>query len=440
MACFGLGGAAQQPAMGGEFSTRPDASSACDLLGQAFGFLGSLLQNDWAEKQLDSKEKALRQQAIAHHLDGGRKARGGTRTCLMLTLVWANFLGGCPDRERAQVMDMLFDEKTGLGFNIARYNIGGGHSALIDTQYKDPPKSFLALPGYKPSEAGGYDWSADANQRRILLEARARGADVFEAFSYSAPWWMTVSGSVAGAYAWGQENLKRQYYAQFADYLAEVVRRFKEDPAMGHVEFQTLEPFNEPVEGWWIRGGRQEGCNFRAESMAEVVKQCARALEAKGMGAVKVAGVDAWVDNTPGPLEKFDEDAKRALHQINVHSYFKREPWQGDNVGERKRAEARRAVRQLADRLGKKVWQTEWGPMGFKITSELDIALRMARDITADVNQMHAAAWMYWQALEQPNGGFWGLLFADFTYDKPLSVTTMKQYHVLMNFTRNVPS
>jgi len=42
------------------------------------------------------------------------------------SLCWfANIVGGFPDPLRDQLMDLLFDHKTGLGIEICRYNIGG---------------------------------------------------------------------------------------------------------------------------------------------------------------------------------------------------------------------------------------------------------------------------------------------------------------------------
>ena len=46
---------------------------------------------------------------------------------------------------------------------------------------------------------GTWNWEADAAQRWMLLAACDRGATLFEAFSNSPPYWMTVSGRASGA-------------------------------------------------------------------------------------------------------------------------------------------------------------------------------------------------------------------------------------------------
>ena len=107
---------------------------------------------------------------------------------------WANFLGRRPKEDQDQIMDLFFGQPINrsntagppppesLHFNIARYNIGGGADTSVDTHLKNLPGAFLAIPGYKSSSTGGYDWSADGAQRAILV-----GADRFEAFSNSPP-------------------------------------------------------------------------------------------------------------------------------------------------------------------------------------------------------------------------------------------------------------
>ena len=80
---------------------------------------------------------------------------------------------------------------------------------------------------------------------------------VFEAFSNSAPWWMTKSGCVAGYTNAGQDNLKEDYYEDFARYLVEVCKHYRDEYG---IEFKTLEPFNEALTSYWGCSGGQEGC------------------------------------------------------------------------------------------------------------------------------------------------------------------------------------
>lgn len=74
--------------------------------------------------------------------------------------------------------------------------------------------------------SGDWDWDADAGQVWVLLAARARGARVFEAFSNSPPFWMTVSGRASGNTLPFLGNLRPEREAQFVEYLVAVLGWF----------------------------------------------------------------------------------------------------------------------------------------------------------------------------------------------------------------------
>ena len=76
--------------------------------------------------------------------------------------------------------------------------------------------------------SGEWDWDVDANQRWMLLAARQRGACIFEAFSNTPPYWMTVSGRSSGNIFPWLDNLQPEYYDQFVHYLTEVVRWYRD--------------------------------------------------------------------------------------------------------------------------------------------------------------------------------------------------------------------
>ncbi|CAI5972175.1 unnamed protein product [Closterium sp. NIES-64] len=173
-----------------------------------------------------------------------------------------NYIGGFPQAAMDPLLDLMF-LPSGLNLNIVRFNIGGGSVPLYSPQlYTDSSMRWRAMPGYWPAQAAGFNWTADSRQQAVLLGAKARGVNVFEAFSNSPPWWMTASKDVAGGKKAFQTNLLRKHEGRFARYLVEVVERFRTDPALGNIEFDTLEPFNEALEGYWIKGMGQEGCNF----------------------------------------------------------------------------------------------------------------------------------------------------------------------------------
>ena len=128
---------------------------------------------------------------------------------------WVNVIGGFPEPYRSDYINKIFDLVQGLGLTVVRYNIGGGEA---------PSKRSLHLresvPGFEPSP-GHWDWNADFNQRWVLFAAIQKGADKFEAFSNSPPFWMTRSGSVMQARvrlnALAQSFGKRLWMSEYGD-------------------------------------------------------------------------------------------------------------------------------------------------------------------------------------------------------------------------------
>ena len=78
--------------------------------------------------------------------------------------------------ELEEYADLAFKE---LGWNIVRYNIGGGENPARSNTMELRAR----VPGFQP-EPGKWDWSADANQRWMLRAAVAAGTAVGAASRY----------------------------------------------------------------------------------------------------------------------------------------------------------------------------------------------------------------------------------------------------------------
>lgn len=119
--------------------------------------------------------------------------------CLCLPAVhrrFANYIGGFPAKNRARLVDLLFNktDPSGLGLNIVRYNIGGGFNAKYSPQFvTTSPLKWRGMPGFRPDPSKPYVWNADDRQRSILTGAKARGANILIAYANSPPWWMLAS-------------------------------------------------------------------------------------------------------------------------------------------------------------------------------------------------------------------------------------------------------
>lgn len=304
---------------------------------------------------------------------------------------WAVLAGNWSEENRKQLVGAIVNPDTGLGYNIFRYNIGGGdqpgHNHLTQGD------GGAAVPGYKPTQDGPYNWKADSSQRNILIEIAKQVKDpIFEAFSNSPPWWMTKSGCVSGS-ADGSDNLKEDYFDDFADYLSEVARHFKEQWG---IVFRTVEPFNEPSAGWWKANGRQEGCGFRNNQSKMIIELGKKLVDKKLFPITSVSASDETsIEQSLNSLKVFSSEAITYLSQINTHSYS----------GYNSRV-------QLAERVAeveKRLWQSESGPL--HKDDDSNIALWIANVIIKDLRDLKAWAWIDWQVCDRADS--WMSIYTD---------------------------
>lgn len=301
---------------------------------------------------------------------------------------WANGVGRWAAPERQRVAAWIADPDSGLGYTLFRYNIGGGEAPGHDHM-----RRYGDVPGYKPSETAPYDWTADPYQRQVVADLAAdRTGLAWEAFSNSPPWWMTKSGCAAGNTD-GSDNLRPEYFDDFADYLADVVKKFRDDWG---VTFRTVTPFNEPSARWWRAGNNQEGCGFR-DNQPQMVKLLGEALKARGLPTTVSVSDENSIAEALASLAKFDDSALSFVSQLNVHSY------NGKN--------RRKDFAAAAAPLGRTVWQSESGPLSWPGGNQMDVSLWMADVIIRDLIDMRVNAWLDWQIID---GGVWGSIHVDY--------------------------
>jgi O-glycosyl hydrolase len=337
-----------------------------------------------------------------------------------MSLAWeANDLYG-GGRQPAQVkapdiqsryMDLLYGDpatRLTLGFNIARYNIAGGDDPTHQHMRAD-----AQLEGFQSGPGAAFDWTRDAPQRRMLQEAKRRGAGIFEAASYSPPYWMTVSGCSSGATVGHQDNLRADRYGSFVDYLATVVRHFRDVEGL---RFESLEAFNEP-DGGWAAGGRQEGNGASYSSQNALIPMLASRLKRDRLDTFVSAMDMNNLDAAVGGLGQLNPAALSALGRLNTHDYHT-----SPNPGRLKE------YKSLAEKLHKPIWMSELGCCfpGQGDRTEMWGALFMADSVRTDLRDMGAEAWVLWQ----PD---WNVIAFDANGGMPLP---KKQFYALAQYTR----
>lgn len=299
---------------------------------------------------------------------------------------WANMCGKWTNDKVDDLVDMLTN-KDKLNFNIFRYNIGGGdHPSHYNGHMCYGKGKRAEMEGFKASENANYDWNADAGQRNVLLKInKARPDAIYEAFSNSAPYWMTYSGCASGNENAGKDNLKPEYYGKFCDYLIDVCKHYKE--AYG-IEFKTLAPFNEPNTNFWGKNGTQEGCHFDPSSQAAVIRVLYPKLKNSGLKTVISSSDETNIGLAIGEIQHFmkEGDIIPMLGQYNTHTYG------GDN-------RSKSQLKDLVTATKLPFWMSETGAGGTGLAGNLAMAQRMFDDL----NYLQPQAWVDWQFVEEKN-------------------------------------
>lgn len=363
--------------------------------------------------QMKGKQLTFNEQAIFVDFKEGYDGFEGWGTSLAW---WGHILGQWKDEDKFnEVMDLIFDVDKGLGLNIVRYNIGGGENPNIEPITLRPGGD---VPSFQPEE-GEWDFTADPGQRNVMLAAFDRGATIAEAFSNSPPYWMTVSGSVTGSED-GGNNLREDYFDKFADYLTEVVKLYRDEYG---VIFRTLNPLNEPISNWWVKGNIQEGAHFDFDAQMKIIKKVFQSLKDKKLNDTTVSAADEHsVEETLKGLSTYDQETLDSISQINTHTY--------SGVQLRK-------LNELAKELDKRLWMSEFGAGGTEPHNHQDMTsvMQLAERILKDLRVLQPMAWVYWQAVEDESAkNNWGFIHSDFRVGETYYMT--KQYYAMGNFSK----
>lgn len=330
------------------------------------------------------------------------------------SLCWyANAIGRWPEPQRSEVADALFSTK-GLGLTVVRYNIGGGENPNHHHM-----QQFRQMDGFEPTE-GNWDWNADPGQRWLLQAAIKRGANRLEAFSNSPPYWMTLSQCASGGPNPNIDNLDPQQEAAFVEYLVKVVKHFR--TAWG-IQFDTIDPMNEPYTDYWRANGNQEGCHFERSSQARLIQRLRAVLDQQGLNGVKISASDETnYDRAIGTWESFDTKTRNCVAQINAHAYA---------------TERRTELRALARSSGKPLVMSEVDGSDSTVHDHAAIepALVLAGRIVDDFRDLQPLRWVVWQAVEDEADHNWGLIHADFGGKTHVWAAT-KKYHAMGNFSK----
>jgi len=299
----------------------------------------------------------------------------------------------------------------GIGLSIWRVNLGAGSAEQGDAS---------DIGTYRRAECflnadGSYDWTKAAGQQYFMQKAKEYGCEQFVAFANSPPVFFTKNGLAHSSVA-NSANLQDDKYDEYADYLTEVVKHFRQD---GY-NFAYISPVNEPQFEW--TGTDQEGSpwtNAQIKKIAVNLDSCivAKNIDTKIM--IAEAGEYGYLYESPtshpnqsagSQLRFFDPQSTSYIGNlpsiapaIAAHSYWTYGTTQTTLT-------TRQRVKTFADRFGVGVFQTEWSMLGDAPTEGFtsyeastayqDIAIFMARLIYFDIVYAGVSSWAWWTAMD----------------------------------------
>ncbi|MFZ4276699.1 glycoside hydrolase [Streptomyces arboris] len=347
---------------------------------------------------------------------------------------WARALGN-----RDDLADIFFTTKwvtyggkslPGLGLNIARYNAGASSwnqtasgDRMVVSNYIQPWKRIEGFWQDWTSEdptSSAWNWSADANQRAMLLKATERGA-ISELFAKSPMWWMCKNHNPSGAGV-HQDNIQSWNHRPYASYLAAVALRAKEDWG---VDFVSVEPFNEPSAEYWHAQNKQEGCYMSRGVQKQILPHLRGELDRRGLSAIKIAASDETsMTAAVATWDAFDPFTRSLVDRVNVHGY------------EGSGAPRAQLYTKAVTESGKGLWNSETG-------NGDGSGLSLALTILADFRELHQTAWVYWQVMD--NNSNWAMI--DYTPgtgygatpDTPAVAGSVRhKYYLMAQFSRHI--
>ena len=296
------------------------------------------------------------------------------------------------DEETArEIARLLYDDETGLGLDVYRYNIGGGEADNPDCRIWDTTRRTESFYVLNP-ETGEYeyDFTRDSNARRMLDMAVEYGAEEIILFCNSPHFSMTSSGHASGGLEPNVSNLPKENYDEFVDYLLTIADWFV---AEGY-PVTAISPINEPQWSWGGEWIGQEGCHYTADEAVELLELFAVTMKDR-KSPYKLSGPESG-ELSPGYYEYIDKFfASEILNEFcdtySGHSYWI------DNRYDLKTMAGDKFKNEYPD---KKLEMSEWCELPMTLDSTtIDSGLYMANIIIQDLNLLGAVSWQSWTAV-----------------------------------------
>ncbi len=296
------------------------------------------------------------------------------------------------DEETAdEIARLLYDDKAGLGLDVYRYNIGGGEADNPNCRIWDKTRRTESF--YVLNEETGeyeYDFTRDANARKMLDKAIEYGAEEVILFCNSPHFSMTASGHASGGLEPYASNLPKENYDEFIDYVLTIADWFV---AEGY-PITAISPINEPQWSWGGEWVGQEGCHYSADEAIELLELFAVTMKERN-SPYKLSGPENG-ELSPGYYEYIDKFFASEILNDFCDTYSGHSYWLDNKLDLKTMA----GDKFRNDYPGKKLEMSEWCELPMTIDSTtIDSGLYMANIIIQDLNLLGAVSWQSWTAV-----------------------------------------
>jgi len=295
------------------------------------------------------------------------------------------------EEEMAEEIARALYGDTGLNLDIYRYNVGGGENDNPASRIWERARRTESFYAYNPrTERYEFDFTRDANARRMLDKAIGQGAKEVVLFCNSPHFSMTRSGQASGGLEEGVSNLPPENYQAFVDYLLAIADWFV---AQGY-PVSGISPINEPQWGWGGGWVGQEGCHYTPEETVALLELFAVTMRERG-APYRLVGPESgdMSDAHTAYTDAFwgSEILRGACDTFSGHSYWM------DNDIVKKWISGLRFKCRTPD---KKFEMSEWCELPQKIdVTAIDSGLYMANIIVQDLTLLNAVSWQSWTAV-----------------------------------------
>jgi len=279
----------------------------------------------------------------------------------------------------------------GLNLDVYRYNVGGGENDNPASRIWERARRTESFYAYNPgTEQYEYDFTRDANARRMLDKAVEQGAKEIVLFCNSPHFSMTRSGQASGGLEESVSNLPPENYQAFVDYLLTIADWFI---AQGY-PVSGISPINEPQWGWGGEWVGQEGCHYTPEETVALLELFAVTMQERG-ASYRLIGPESgdMSDAHTAYTDTFWNSTilNEACDTFSGHSYWM------DNDIVKKWFSGKRFACRYPD---KKFDMSELCELPHKLDVDtIDSGLYMANIIVQDLTLLNAVAWQSWTAV-----------------------------------------